>query len=63
MIANIPFTRCPRLSLGADEQHVLQLASEDYLATVGPRERRRMPAKLVQAVDFVQSLKGEASGR
>jgi hypothetical protein len=49
-----PFTRCPRAMVDADALYVLDLVAEDYLKAVGPREARRLPAKLVAAIQHVK---------
>lgn len=50
------FVRCPRLSLGPDEEEVLGMHAEGYLRDLSARERRLLPAKLFEALAFVADL-------
>ncbi len=43
----------------ADELYVLDLVRDAYLAALSPAEVRRQPAKLVEAVQFVEAFRGD----
>ncbi len=47
------YTTCPRNFVTPDVLEIVQLAREGYLASIGVRETKKLPAKLVEAIRFV----------
>jgi hypothetical protein len=54
-IRGVEFARCPRSTFGADELEVLTMR-EDGMHELPPAEKRRLPAKLAEALDLVDGL-------
>ncbi len=50
------FKRCPRTLVEERELRVLGLVGDGYLESLPPRERRRLPAKLVSALSYMVGL-------
>lgn len=55
-LGGFDFLRCPRTAFGAGELEVLMLREQGYLADLGVARVRRLPAKLVEAIGFVDGL-------